>query len=149
MKLNLWTLLFLITAGYLAYTTFFLESNSDSQAPETSANCIPTKNCNEIPNFKLNIEDAKQAIDNYQSFLQGQKRVNNPDLRYITLDRCQLAEMLRDIGPDSDLIAHLAVKEKKNSFGVIINEIGLIFEAKKSNSEYYDFGVPCPSSCNK
>lgn len=115
----------------------------------STGNCIPTKPCNQIPDYKLKTSDALNYIKDYESYLKDSISVVNANVKNFLLPRCELSEMLLEVGPDADIKAHLAIKPFVDTNGDSTNQIVLIFQDHQDNtlSKWYDFTTPCPNIC--
>jgi len=146
-KPNGWALLFAISCSALVFNLF---------AYDGKKKCIPTKPCDEIPDYRIPPSEAKICLEDYQKYLNDELKVANPDVRYFHLPRCELSEMLRDVGPGASVKAHLAVKKEKQPNGRTENSIVLIFEDYQTDGEsfnlnsggFFDFTTPCPNLCD-
>ncbi len=138
-KPNLWTLLCLGILVFYGISQFSGDND-----------CIPTKECGSIPDYKLTPEEAQEYLEKYEEYLNQEIEVVNPDVRYFYLPRCEMAEMLKDVGAEADVKAHLAVKSEQNENGAITNAIVLVFEdyLPSTTPSWFDFTTPCPNVCN-
>ena len=142
-KVNLWTWLFFLSLSFILYSNLKTEKNIEITGEQT--------NCDTIPNYQIEDSLALEYISAYSEFLKGNIIVNNPNVIYFNLPRCEINEMLNTIGPEADIKAHLAVKDAGQSVDGIDLSVVLIFEDQKKVGEekigFFDFTTPCPNFC--
>lgn len=151
-KPNAWTLLF----GLATLAAIYFYSCQCQHTPEETVIAAPEEKpsrCQELPppDYKIPDDKAGRWIDRYKAYAQtikaGEKLVN-PDVIYFTLPRCEMEEMIKDIGEDSYVKAHLAI----NDDGVIVLVLQDIPYQDGSadgggGGGFFDFTQPCPTFC--
>jgi len=150
-KLNAWTLLFGIAAIAAVY---FYNCQCDVALTSTEVDTKEKPNkCKDLPppDYEIPDSSAVEWIDRYKEYAENfkpNKKILNPNVIYFTLPRCEMEEMIEDIGADSDVKAHLAI----NDNGVIVLVLQDVpytdgVADGGGGGGFFDFTQPCPTFC--
>lgn len=172
-KPNAWTFLFALSLGALLFNVY-----SEAVVPnpldigetgEIERICPPNsispdKAHDMIALYKRYLETHKTIIDELK---EGDLGVENPDVRYFKIPRCELQEMVYNLNPEetTDVTAHIGIKidssNGKNMLDLFFKEenakatkrsaTGEILASKgdKGETKYWDFTYPCPTLCHE
>ena len=169
-NVNFWTLLFAFSFGALLITLLMPSNNRDwNEKVLHDLDEIKTMVASGVLKAKKNPCDTVQVIDlppqefvngilNYLLYQKGELKVDNPDVMYFHLPRCELDQILKDVGPGGDVKAYMAVKPNPANNGRT-NMLTLFMTDEKVGSDgkntrmfgeddgMYDFVEPCPTLC--
>lgn len=153
-KFNIWTILFLIASGLLAWRW----NGAPAEAGPAAAGkrsvtlventpCTPTEINSQTGQSRINAYQTNWA-PHYNADTAAYYRVGNPNVRYFKLAPCELQQMLAFGSNDAEVFAELALNPAGTKEGV--DTIDLIFKVFNPSTQvvkYYDFTEPCPPMC--
>lgn len=152
-KPNAWTLLFAIAAAIALYFCTCKCDHTLADPIEIVEDKKPNK-CKDLPppDYQMSDSLAQTWIERYRVYAQKivpQVKIINPDVIYFTLPRCEMEEMIEDLGPDTDVKAHLAINDE-GMIVLVFQDIQFSRETDLSGgSGFFDFTRPCPTYCGE
>lgn len=155
LKPNLWTVLFLLTAGWLFYTTMSSEGPATVKPLPPPSDSIPAEQAIEM----IAAYDAKVAafLNDTAHQVNGKPLLEAMDVVaapiYFKLEANELQEIIAHWG-GQNVYALLALKPSTNANAR--DTIDLIFSDVEPGEgriflegTFYDFSTPCPPLCNQ
>jgi len=160
LKQNAWMYLFFASVLlWVGTVTFSCEAAPKVEAPTVETSTPETDKkppCDSLNvDYRLTRDTATNRINRYLAYIKESLPkppakpkagdLNNPDVRYFHLPRCELDEMLKEVGSGGDVRAHLAIKTDSITKQ---QEIILVFsDHLDTPTKWYDFINPCPTVC--
>ena len=149
-KMNGWTLLFAIAAMAAAYL-YTCECDPVEISTDVAL-ATPCKSCDPPPDdYKIPAGQADRWIKSYVKYastLTDTTIVKNPNVRYFHLPRCEMVEMINEVGEESDVIAHLAIDDSDRLIKLVFEDTPVKGSAAQvGGGGFYDFTAPCPTVC--
>ncbi|MEQ8706846.1 MAG: hypothetical protein RIC19_23135 [Phaeodactylibacter sp.] len=160
LKPNLWTLLFLLAAGVLAYQQLSSKGNTDT-ADAAPASAVKT--VSDSISSKVAVEMIATYMERYQRVLSDTSaKINGRSVLdttgvvaipvYFKLERNEIAEVFRHFG-GQQVYAVLGLLPGANGARDTIDLILSDVEPGKGNiflqGTFYDFATPCPPLCDE
>ncbi len=149
-KVNAWTWLFVLAVIVAAYCCMC----ECAPAEDVLVTAHACKSCDPPPeNYRIPPGQANNWIKSYERYantLTDTTVVKNPNVRYFQLPRCEMVEMINEVGEDSDVRAHLAIDANNGLIKIVFQDI-----PKKGRTEasgdggFFDFTQPCPTFCEE
>ena len=175
-KVNYWTLLFALSLGALLYMRIAGPSQQTAPTPKEAAQtqikavpdsialCIPDSSyAISLNEFMAGVLDYSPYSKDIPANIAAKFGIHNPDVEYFHLPRCELDQMLKDVGPKGNVYAYLAVKEMENPQTHKKEKVITLMFADAATTnvdnfpnvqvngqavQFFDFVNPCPTRCD-
>jgi hypothetical protein len=161
-KPNAWTLLFVLAVGALSFNIYGGEK-SDLAVIDSCSNVLDTISTEQA--FDMLSDYATYLVSNrdlMDSLMTRKGGVENPDVIYFKIPKCELQQMVKSI-PGGQVTAYLGVKTNPNSgkamidlffsdrdmTNINISEGAEMLVANGEGDRFWDFTSPCPTLCNE